>query len=717
MSPLYNKETRVKSPPAALRQSVGRPLNAFDGCAWRRPGAVLVLRVPKAASTALTNAMREFRGRYKFVDVAEWPGAVGLTAAPRPPSALAPAVEARMQESKIHRFATGAAATATSCSRATRIQTRYLCGYSTTLCEGPGAVYRAIANVNETVLLTIPAERIDDGGYRALARLLPGLPASNGGGAVEASAQHIRTFSAAVTALSAVGKEICLGVSRARSGDQAYLTLSAYDDAATSFGSFRFEERFTLGADAAPGYGAGDFRGRAAASARTAAGGKARAGSGVLKLVIRHDEPRDDDDDGGDGDDDEDAEAITRASRLTPSSSTTTARRRWRLFYEGAEAQTVAFDTEAAEVGEIVAQPRSGAAAPRPLRLRAATRALPRRLSSILGHAEGREMSFAVAVGELRVSSTADDAEANDGELATELKISSTDFESPLPEDRGGGDDAASIAFQIKQAKAMVRFCDSADAGRSSLCMMGAGGSAAHQRADGPPPPGTDPVFDKMVEDELARRKDQGGAAKPGASAPPVPGEDPVFDAMVKQEMERQKYEVDAFAGALGARDGQARRAEPVAARRLAEGGAGAMARLERDMRAERDAYGAKATAARPSPRAPRPPTAPRPPPATAPALATSGATSSASTPRRCASRWRRRGGACGAATTTGSARAARRRRGALRYGTLRARCPPALAAAPAHGPPPWAHGDVGRDPTSPRPRPRHGDDPGREPA
>lgn len=43
--------------------------------------------------------------------------------------------------------------------------------------------------------------------------------------------------------------------------------------------------------------------------------------------------------------------------------------------------------------------------------------------------------------------------------------------------------------------------------------MMGAGGSAAHQRADGPPPPGTDPVFDKMVEDELARRKDQGGAA------------------------------------------------------------------------------------------------------------------------------------------------------------------------------------------------------------
>ena len=78
--------------------------------------------------------------------------------------------------------------------------------------------------------------------------------------AFEISAQHIRTFSAAVTALSAVGKEICLGVSRARSGDQAYLTLSAYDDAATSFGSFRFEERFfTRAQTRRSGYGAGDF--------------------------------------------------------------------------------------------------------------------------------------------------------------------------------------------------------------------------------------------------------------------------------------------------------------------------------------------------------------------------------------------------------------------------------------------------------------------------
>ncbi|KAH8065572.1 Rad9 [Aureococcus anophagefferens] len=310
--------------------------------------------------------------------------------------------------------------------------------------------------------------------------------------AFEISAQHIRTFSAAVTALSAVGKEICLGVSRARSGDQAYLTLSAYDDAATSFGSFRFEERFTR-AQTRAGYGAGDRKILADALPRAEAGdgalprrrehghapprGKARAGSGVLKLVIRHDEPRDDDDDGGDGDDDEDAEAITRAfPRLTLELfHDDGSRRRWRLFYEGAEAQTVAFDTEAAEVGEIVAQPRSGAAPPPPLASAAPRPApLPRRLSSILGHAEGREMSFAVAVGELRVSSTADDAEANDGELATELKISSTDFESYLlPEDRGGGDDAASIAFQIKQAKAMVRFCDSADVGEIKFYFSG----------------------------------------------------------------------------------------------------------------------------------------------------------------------------------------------------------------------------------------------------
>ncbi|KAH8053752.1 Rad9 [Aureococcus anophagefferens] len=160
---------------------------------------------------------------------------------------------------------------------------------------------------------------------------------------------------------------------------------------------------------------------------------------------------------------------------------------------------------------------------------------------------------------------------------------------------------------------------------------MGAGGSAAHQRADGPPPPGTDPVFDKMVEDELARRKDQGGAAKPGASAPPVPGEDPVFDAMVKQEMERQKYEVDAFAGALGARDGR-----------------GPPSR----------AYGG--AAAEPAGR-------------------------------------RRR-----LATRAPRAAAAEPQSG---YGDPTLALPgPAPAAAPAHGPPPWAHGDVGRDPYEPAP-------------
>ncbi|KAH8098867.1 Rad9 [Aureococcus anophagefferens] len=597
------------------------------------------------------------------------------------------------------------------------IQTRYLCGYDDPLRGArrrlPGHRERQRDRAPHD-----PAERIDDGGYRALA-LLPAAPASNGGGAVEAryggvydsrrapvardpevpwvvadsadeidalaelcgddqrvydfaarlfdgrlracdaryaptasgqpkmastplfafeiSAQHIRTFSAAVTALSAVGKEICLGVSRARSGDQAYLTLSAYDDAATSFGSFRFEERFFAGADAAPGYGAGD----------------------------RRQDPR--------------ADALPRA--------------------------------EAGD-GALPRRREHGHAPPRCRRSSATPRAA---------------MSFAVAVGELRVSSTADDAEANDGELATELKISSTDFESPLPEDRGGGDDAASIAFQIKQAKAMVRFCDSADAGRDQvppagpsrsraangcdcrfiisrrasgaprLCMMGAGGSAAHQRADGPPPPGTDPVFDKMVEDELARRKDQGGAAKPGASAPPVPGEDPVFDAMVKQEMERQKYEVDAFAGALGARDGRGpARAEPSLSPRaaLAEGGAGAMARLERDMRAERDAYGGQGYG-----RAPEP--------ARAALLRRRGRPYGADggqpwRPARQAAPVRR-----GAAPADGGAAAdlrggdddwqrARRApppREPRGYGTLR-RAPGLRWRRAAHGPPPWAHGD-----------------------
>ena len=246
--------------------------------------------------------------------------------------------------------------------------------------------------------------------------------------------------------------------------------------------------------------------------------------------------------------------------------------------------------------------------------------------------------------------------------------------------------------------------------------MMGAGGSAAHQRADGPPPPGTDPVFDKMVEDELARRKDQGGAAKPGASAPPVPGEDPVFDAMVKQEMERQKYEVDAFAGALGARDGRGpARAEPSASPRAArprEGGAGAMARLERDMRAERDAYGGQGYGRAPEPAR----AAPSYGAAAAPYGVDGGQPSG--DPRRDKQRQYaaalrqqmeapRRSLRGGDDDWQRARRAPPPREPQSGYGDpYAARAPPGPtpAAAPAHGPPPWAHGDVGRDPYEPAP-------------
>ena len=81
----------------------------------------------------------------------------------------------------------------------------------------------------------------------------------------------------------------------------------------------------------------------------------------MLKLVIRHDEPRDDE---AEDECEDDADAVTRAfPRLTLELfHDDGSRRRWRLFYEGAEAQTVAFDTEASEVGEIVAQPSQSAA-------------------------------------------------------------------------------------------------------------------------------------------------------------------------------------------------------------------------------------------------------------------------------------------------------------------------------------------------------------------
>ena len=90
-------------------------------------------------------------------------------------------------------------------------------------------------------------------------------------------------------------------------------------------------------------------------------------------------------------------------------------------------------------------------------------------------------MAFSIGVGELCVSSkddSADGAQA-DGELATELKISSTDFESYLlPEDGGrdgAGDDESTIALTIKPAKAMVRFCDGADVGEIKFYFSVAG--------------------------------------------------------------------------------------------------------------------------------------------------------------------------------------------------------------------------------------------------
>ncbi|KAH8065571.1 Rad9 [Aureococcus anophagefferens] len=230
---------------------------------------------------------------------------------------------------------------------------------------------------------------------------------------------------------------------------------------------------------------------------------------------------------------------------------------------------------------------------------------------------------------------------------------------------------------------------------------MGAGGSAAHQRADGPPPPGTDPVFDKMVEDELARRKDQGGAAKPGASAPPVPGEDPVFDAMVKQEMERQKYEVDAFAGALGARRRGPRRAE--VATRLRE--------------AARAPWRASSATCAPSATPTGPRLRPRAEPARAAPYGGAAALGVGGQPwrprrdkqRQYAAALRQQMEAPRRSLRGGDddwQRAPRRRRWSRRAATatLRGARRACAGGGAAHGPPPWAHGDVGRDPYEPAP-------------
>ena len=228
----------VALPPLTTRQRQGGSPNAFDGCAWRGPGAVLYLRTPKAASTQLTNAMREFRfSRYDFIEIEEMPEAVGLVGGPARRHATTPlaaraarvhaAAQARATDARSkavlagHTFlpslssrvayavittvrdpqqrvasgynfvrskealpagvsrddppTVGACAANVTCARINELerqggmQARYLCG-SSAYCAGAGAVPQALAHLNSSVLLAIPAERIEEG-YRALAYL------------------------------------------------------------------------------------------------------------------------------------------------------------------------------------------------------------------------------------------------------------------------------------------------------------------------------------------------------------------------------------------------------------------------------------------------------------------------------------------------------------------------------------------------------------------
>ena len=55
--------------------------NAFESCAWRDPGAVMLLRMPKAASTSLVNAvtsLSESSRRFRTRSLPEYPLAVGF---------------------------------------------------------------------------------------------------------------------------------------------------------------------------------------------------------------------------------------------------------------------------------------------------------------------------------------------------------------------------------------------------------------------------------------------------------------------------------------------------------------------------------------------------------------------------------------------------------------------------------------------------------------
>jgi hypothetical protein len=276
--------------------------------------------------------------------------------------------------------------------------------------------------------------------------------------AFEIGKSQLKVFSGAVSALSEVGKELELTVFETDDGEPC-MQLLAKDDGDTVFGSCTFQRRFFARAavdvtltkqtpfagklvakalfPALRRAAARSHAGRAQTDDRSSLRGARaeRGGAGVASLSVQHHEPA------GDESDDDDEDDRTAPRVVVETRHDDNSRRRWRIFYDSSEGATNVFDAGAADVGEIIAQPPQ--------------------FAELLAHcAANGEVTFTPTARALEVQCR-NDGGRDDDDVVTELSVQASDFEAyVLPH---GARDGHAIAFQARQPKALVKWCDVAD--------------------------------------------------------------------------------------------------------------------------------------------------------------------------------------------------------------------------------------------------------------
>ena len=295
---------------------------------------------------------------------------------------------------------------------------------------------------------------------------------------------NAKVFAAAVQALSMVGKEVTFAVEPTKSKEGA-LIISAMPEAQAAFGQVRFEAQCFTKSRVKKNLDARRLGCKVVArtllpALRRATRGSQTSGvgvSGVYKVILRHDleqerkkRRRSGSDDSNLSDDDDSDDSSDNAShgggpeedgspRLTIEIwHEDGVKRRWRLFYEAAEADFVPeFDERS--VGDIVAQPAQ--------------------FLGVFEHvgAAGLDVRISAHDG-IDVASRDDDDLSNKGAIrgtgraSTTLRIDINDLDKcdmpPQDDDDDDDDDDeeppadVQLSFHAKEVKAFVKFCEHA---------------------------------------------------------------------------------------------------------------------------------------------------------------------------------------------------------------------------------------------------------------